>query len=44
MKKTKNKAVVREQIELTPEQQKKNQEAISEILKPLNVKFGARRV
>ena len=44
MRKIKNPSIQREQIELTPEQQKKNQEAISEILKPLNVKFGARRV
>jgi len=44
MKKIKDPGVIREQISLTPEQQKKNQAAISEILKPLKVKFGSRRV
>jgi len=44
IRKTKFPAVARQQIELTPEQQKKNQEAISKILEPLKVKFGSRRV
>jgi len=44
MRKIKNPSVQREQIELTPEQQKKNQDAVSEMMEKLNLKFASRRV